>query len=58
MFPWMLDYGAIVREAAELLTERAWPRLYHCAWLAANEVPRAAVIDAYQTPMSSGRSRI
>ena len=40
--------GAIarVREAAELLTERAWPRLYHCAWLAANEVPLAAVIDA------------
>jgi pimeloyl-ACP methyl ester carboxylesterase len=53
MFPWMLDdYGALapLREAADLLAERAWPRLYDRARLAANEVPAAAVIyanDAY-----------
>jgi hypothetical protein len=53
MFPWMLDdYGALrpLGEAADLLAERAWPRLYDRARLAANEVPAAAVIyanDAY-----------
>ncbi len=53
MFPWMLDdYGTLapLREAADLLAERAWPRLYERARLATNEVPAAAVIyanDAY-----------
>ena len=53
MFPWMLDdYGALepLREAADLLANRPWPRLYDRARLAANDVPAAAVIyanDAY-----------
>jgi pimeloyl-ACP methyl ester carboxylesterase len=47
VFPWMFeDYGAIapLREAAELLAERDWPRLYDADRLAANEVPAAAAI--------------
>jgi pimeloyl-ACP methyl ester carboxylesterase len=53
MFSWMLDeYGALrpLREAADLLAERTWPRLYDRDRFAANEVPAAAVIyanDAY-----------
>ena len=49
----MLDeYGALapLREAAELLAEHEWPRLYDPARLASNEVPVAALIyaeDAY-----------
>jgi pimeloyl-ACP methyl ester carboxylesterase len=47
VFPWMFEeYGAIapLREAAELLAERDWPRLYDADRLAANEVPAAAAI--------------
>ncbi len=47
VYPWMFeDYGALVplREAAELLAEREWPRLYDPDRLAANEVPAAAAI--------------
>jgi pimeloyl-ACP methyl ester carboxylesterase len=53
MFPWMFDeYGALapLRDVADLLAERAWPRLYDRARLASNEVPVAALIyvnDAY-----------
>lgn len=50
MFPWMLeDYGALepLREAADLLADRAWPRLYDRARLAANDVPAAAIIYAH-----------
>jgi len=49
IFRWMLDdYGALtpLREAADLLAERTWPRLYDRARLAANEVPAAALIYA------------
>jgi pimeloyl-ACP methyl ester carboxylesterase len=49
VFPWMFeDYGALapLREAAELLAEREWPRLYDEERLAANEVPTAAAIYA------------
>lgn len=49
VFPWMLDeYGALapLREAADLLAEHAWPRLYDPAQLAANDVPVAAAIYA------------
>jgi len=49
IFPWMLDdYGALapLREAADLLAERTWPRLYDRARLAVNEVPAAALIYA------------
>jgi pimeloyl-ACP methyl ester carboxylesterase len=49
VFPWMFeDFGALsaLREAAELLAEREWPRLYDPQRLAANEVPAAAAIYA------------
>ncbi|MGN6870001.1 MAG: alpha/beta fold hydrolase [Solirubrobacteraceae bacterium] len=47
VFPWMFeDYGGLtpLREAAELLAEREWPRLYDPDVLASNEVPVAAAI--------------
>ena len=49
VYPWMFeDYGALapLREAAELLAAREWPRLYDPDRLAANEVPGAAAIYA------------
>jgi hypothetical protein len=47
VYPWMFeDYGALRphREAAELLAQREWPRLYDAAVLAHNDVPVAATI--------------
>jgi pimeloyl-ACP methyl ester carboxylesterase len=47
VFPWMFeDYGALRphREAADLLAEHPWPRLYDGDRLARNEVPVAATI--------------
>ena len=47
IFPWMFDdYGALRphKEAAELLAQRDWPRLYDADVLAHNEVPVAATI--------------
>ena len=47
VFPWMWeDYGALRghREAAELLAEHPWPRLYDAEQLRRNEVPAAATI--------------
>jgi len=47
VYPWMFeDYGALapLREAAQLLAEREWPRLYDPDVLASNEVPVAAAI--------------
>jgi pimeloyl-ACP methyl ester carboxylesterase len=47
VFPWMFEaYGALRphRDAAELLAEHAWPRLYDADRLARNEVPVAATI--------------
>ncbi len=49
VFPWMFeDYGALapLRDAAHLLAEHEWPRLYDPDRLAANEVPVAAAIYA------------
>ena len=49
IFSWMFeDYGALapLREAAELLADWDWPRLYSPDVLAANEVPVAALIYA------------
>jgi pimeloyl-ACP methyl ester carboxylesterase len=49
VYPWMFeDYRALraYREAAELLAQHPWPRLYDEARLAANEVPVAAAIYA------------
>ena len=49
VYPWMFEeYGALapLREAAEILAEREWPRLYDARRLAANEVPVAAAIYA------------
>jgi pimeloyl-ACP methyl ester carboxylesterase len=49
VFPWMFeDYGGLapLRDAAELLAEREWPRLYDEDVLRANEVPTAAAIYA------------
>jgi hypothetical protein len=47
VYPWMFeDYGGLapLREAAHLLAEREWPRLYDPEVLASNEVPVAAAI--------------
>jgi pimeloyl-ACP methyl ester carboxylesterase len=49
VYPWMFEeYAALapLREAAEALAEREWPRLYDPDRLAANEVPAAAAIYA------------
>jgi pimeloyl-ACP methyl ester carboxylesterase len=49
VFPWMFeDYGALrpLRDAALLLADRDWPRLYDPDALRANEVPVAAAIYA------------
>jgi hypothetical protein len=49
VFPWMFEeYGALspLREAAELLAQREWPRLYDEDVLRGNEVPTAAAIYA------------
>ena len=49
VFPWMFeDYGALRahRDAAGLLAEHPWPRLYDADRLAHNEVPVAATIYA------------
>jgi pimeloyl-ACP methyl ester carboxylesterase len=49
IFPWMFeDYAALrpLREAADLLAQHEWPRLYDERRLAANEVPTAAAIYA------------
>jgi hypothetical protein len=47
VYPWMFeDYRALapLREAAELLAEREWPRLYDPDVLERNDVPVAAAI--------------
>ncbi len=47
VYPWMFeDYAALapLREAAEVLAEHEWPRLYDPDALAHNEVPCAALI--------------
>jgi pimeloyl-ACP methyl ester carboxylesterase len=47
VYPWMFEeYGALapLREVADLLAGREWPRLYDPDRLAANEVPVAAAI--------------
>jgi len=49
IFSWMFeDHAALtpLREAAHILAEHDWPRLYDPERLAANEVPAAAVIYA------------
>jgi pimeloyl-ACP methyl ester carboxylesterase len=49
VFSWMLhDYGALrpLQQAARLLAEREWPRLYDPEQLARNDVPVAAAIYA------------
>jgi pimeloyl-ACP methyl ester carboxylesterase len=47
VFPWMWeDYGALRphRQAAEILAEHPWPRLYDASALRRNEIPVAATI--------------
>ena len=49
VYPWMFEeFGALapLREAADILAEREWPRLYDADRLVANEVPVAAAIYA------------
>jgi pimeloyl-ACP methyl ester carboxylesterase len=49
VYPWMFEeYGALapLREAADILADHKWPRLYDADRLAANEVPVAAAIYA------------
>jgi pimeloyl-ACP methyl ester carboxylesterase len=57
VFPWMFeDFGELapLREAADLLAEREWPRLYDADRLRANEVPAAAAIY-YDDPYVESR---
>lgn len=46
IFPWMFDSPSIapLRDAAELIAARDWPRLYDPAALAQSEVPAAAIV--------------
>ncbi|HUJ56187.1 MAG TPA: alpha/beta fold hydrolase [Gaiellaceae bacterium] len=49
VYPWMFeDYGALapLQEAAELLAQHDWPRLYDGEALERNEVPAAAIVYA------------
>jgi pimeloyl-ACP methyl ester carboxylesterase len=49
VFPWLFeDMAALapLREAAEILAEHEWPRLYDAGVLRANDVPAAAAIYA------------
>ncbi|MFL6069246.1 MAG: alpha/beta fold hydrolase [Gaiellaceae bacterium] len=49
VYSWMFeDYGALapLREAAELLAQHEWPRLYDGARLEQNDVPAAAAVYA------------
>jgi pimeloyl-ACP methyl ester carboxylesterase len=49
VYPWMFeDYGALapLRDAADILAEHEWPRLYDPERLRTNEVPVAAAIYA------------
>jgi pimeloyl-ACP methyl ester carboxylesterase len=49
VYPWMFeDYGALapLRDAADILAEHEWPRLYDPERLRSNEVPVAAAIYA------------
>ena len=49
VFPWMFEeYGALapLREAADVLAEQEWPRLYDEEQLRGNEVPAAAIVYA------------
>ncbi len=57
VYPWMFtDYGALapLREAADLLAAREWPRLYDADVLRRNEVPAAAAIY-YDDPYVESR---
>lgn len=57
VFPWMFeDFGELapLREAAELLAEREWPRLYEEDLLRSNDVPAAAAIY-YDDPYVESR---
>jgi pimeloyl-ACP methyl ester carboxylesterase len=47
VYPWMFEeYGALapLREAADLLAQREWPRLYDVEVLSRNQVPVAAAV--------------
>jgi pimeloyl-ACP methyl ester carboxylesterase len=49
IYPWMFeDFGALapLREAADLLADHLWPRLYDADQLAINDVPAAAAVYA------------
>jgi len=49
IYPWMIErYGALepLAEAAQILADHEWPKLYDVGRLAANEVPVAAAIYA------------
>jgi pimeloyl-ACP methyl ester carboxylesterase len=57
VFPWMFeDFGELapLREAAELLAQREWPRLYDPDLLRSNDVPAAAAIY-YDDPYVESR---
>jgi hypothetical protein len=57
VFPWMFeDFGELapLRDAADLLAEREWPRLYDADRLRRNDVPAAAAIY-YDDPYVESR---
>lgn len=59
LFPWMLDeYAALapLKEAANLLADHEWPRLYDPEVLADNEVPVAASVYADDPFVTAGFS--
>jgi pimeloyl-ACP methyl ester carboxylesterase len=59
LFPWMLDeYAALnpLKEAANLLAEHEWPRLYDPEVLRRNEVPVAASVYVDDPFVTSGFS--
>jgi pimeloyl-ACP methyl ester carboxylesterase len=59
IYPWMFEeYGGLapLREAAQLLAEREWPRLYDADVLAAGAVPVAAAVYAEDMYVERGFS--
>jgi pimeloyl-ACP methyl ester carboxylesterase len=58
VFPWVFEDPAMepMREAAELLAAREWPRLYDPERLAGNEVPAAAAVYAEDPYVERGFS--
>lgn len=60
IYPWMFDADPALRplrETADLLAQRTWPKLYDLDALAANEVPVAAALYVDDMYVAAGLSR-